>query len=310
MNFDLSNFQVVGPLHEKVFLSLAIILSFWILKKVVSFFIGKKLKSKKSLYHIQRMTDYFFWSLKIIFVGKLWFEGIGSLSTFFGLATAGVAVSFRDPLLNFIGWFSIMWKHPFSVGDRIEIQGIKGDVVDINTFEFTLMEVGEWIGGDQRTGRVVYIPNSSIFRNAQRNYDRPYPYIWDEIKITLTFQSSWKKGKQLFKEILQRNAENYSQKELSTFEKQNKNFLLSLEDSSPKVFTSFNEKGIQFILRYVTGPRKRRGTHQNIVEEILEVFEQHDDLHFAFPSQNFIIREEAAHPRKKSMDEERPSTNL
>ena len=292
MDFGLSSFLVEGSVQYKVGVSLLIITLFLILRKGLKLFIDKKLKNKRSHYHVQRILDYFFWFLKIIFIGRLWFKGLGPLSTFFGLATAGLAVSLKDPLLNLIGWLTIIWKHPFSVGDRIEINGIKGDVVDINIFEFTLMEIGEWVDADQGTGRVVYIPNASIFVNAQRNYDRPYPYIWDELTLTLTFKAPWKKAKSLFERILLKNSTSYTREELRRFEKQNENFLLPLEDTAPKVFISFNEKGIQFTLRYVTDPRKRRLTHQKIVEEILEAFEVHDDLSFAFPSQNLIFPKE------------------
>ncbi|MDC0254904.1 mechanosensitive ion channel family protein [Bacteriovoracales bacterium] len=292
MDFGLSNFLVEGSVQYKIGVSLLIIALFLFLRKGSKLFIDKKLKNKRSHYHVQRILDYFFWFLKIIFIGRLWFKGLGPLSTFFGLATAGLAVSLKDPLLNLIGWLTIIWKHPFSVGNRIEINGIKGDVVDINIFEFTLLEIGEWVDADQRTGRVVYIPNASIFINAQRNYDRPYPYIWDELTVTLTFQASWRKAKRLFEKILLKNSSSYGEEELQQFEKQNENFLFSLEDTAPKVFTSFNEKGIQLTLRYVTDPRKRRVTHQKIVEEILETFEMHDDLSFAFPSQNLIFQKE------------------
>ena len=137
MDFGLSSLWVEGSVQYKVAASSLIIILFLILRKGFKVLIDQKLKNKRSHYHVQRILDYFFWFLKIIFIGRLWFQGLGSLSTFFGLATAGLAVSLKDPLLNLIGWLAIIWKHPFSVGDRIEIKGIKGDVVDINIFEFT-----------------------------------------------------------------------------------------------------------------------------------------------------------------------------
>ena len=143
---------ISDPVKEKILYTFFLVVLFWLLKKGAFYFVDHKFKDKKSHYHLLRVTDYFFWFLKLIFVGGLWFQGIGSLSTFFGLATAGIAVTFRDPLLNLMGWLTILWKHPFSVGDRIEIMGIKGDVVDINIFEFTVMEIGEWVGQTKGPG--------------------------------------------------------------------------------------------------------------------------------------------------------------
>ena len=309
-NEDLSPFLLGAPYRTKILYTLLLIAFFWLLKKGAAYLINNKFKDKKSHYHLLRVTDYFFWFLKIIFAGSLWFHGLGPLSTFFGLATAGIAVTFRDPLLNLMGWFTILWKHPFSVGDRIEIMGIKGDVIDINIFEFTVMEIGEWVGADQRTGRVSYIPNSTIFREAQKNFDRPYPYIWDEVKITLTFNSDWKKAKDLFLNALFSCTESFSKEEVESFEKKNHDFYFSVEEPRPAVFSSLDDKGVVLILRYVTDPRKRRKVHDALIERVLTIIEEEEDLHFAFPSQNFIVSQAPSFEVKKGPTDSLHSKNL
>ena len=309
-NEDPSSLIISAPYKDKILYTLFLIAFFWLLKKGVAYFIRNKFKDKKSHYHLQRVTDYFFWFLKIIFVGSLWFHGLGPLSTFFGLATAGIAVTFRDPLLNLMGWVTILWKHPFSVGDRIEIMGIKGDVIDINIFEFTVMEIGEWVGADQRTGRVSYIPNSTIFKEPQKNFDRPYPYIWDEIKVTLTFESNWKKGKDLFLEALFSCTDSFSKEEIDIFEKKNQEFYFSVEDPRPAVFASLDDKGVVLILRYVTDPRRRRKVHDALIERVLTIIDSEEDLHFAFPSQNFIVSEPPPFRSRETSTDPLHSKNL
>tara|TARA_Y100001954_G_C15817837_1_gene608458 strand:- start:1856 stop:2794 length:939 start_codon:yes stop_codon:yes gene_type:complete len=309
-NEDLPPLLLSAPYRSKILYTLLLIGFFWLLKEGAAYLINNKFKDKKSHYHLLRVTDYFFWFLKIIFVGSLWFHGLGPLSTFFGLATAGIAVTFRDPLLNLMGWFTILWKHPFSVGDRIEVMGIKGDVIDINIFEFTVMEIGEWVGADQRTGRVSYIPNSTIFREAQKNFDRPYPYIWDEVKVTLTFKSNWKKAKELFFSALLGCTDSFSKEEIESFEKSNHDFYFSIEDPRPSVFASLDDKGVVLILRYVTDPRKRRKVHDALIEKVLIIIEEEEDLHFAFPSQNFIVSETPPFDFKKKPTDPLHSKNL
>ena len=80
-------------------------------------------------------------------------KGIASLTTFLGLASAGVAIAMHDTIANLAGWFFIISRKPFKVGDRIEIGEIAGDVIDIRIFQFSLVEIGNWVDAEQSTGR-------------------------------------------------------------------------------------------------------------------------------------------------------------
>ena len=89
----------------------------------------------------------------------------------------------------------IAWQQPFGVGDRIEIGDFKGDVVDQQLMQFTIMEVRNWVDGDQYTGRMVHVPNGILFQKPLGNYSDDYAYLWDEIHVRLTFESNWQKAK-------------------------------------------------------------------------------------------------------------------
>ncbi|MFZ0483677.1 MAG: mechanosensitive ion channel domain-containing protein [Desulfobacterales bacterium] len=105
-------------------------------------------------------------------------------------------------------WFFIMSRKPFKVGDRIEIDQITGDVIDIRIFQFSVVEVGNWIDADQSTGRIVQVPNSKVLREALANYQIGFEYIWHEIPVLITFESDWKKAKGLLQKIANDNVEN------------------------------------------------------------------------------------------------------
>ena len=101
-----------------------------------------------------------------------------------------------------------MSRKPFKVGDRIEIDQITGDVIDIRIFQFSVVEVGNWIDADQSTGRIVQVPNSKVLREALANYQIGFEYIWHEIPVLITFESDWKKAKGLLQKIANDNVEN------------------------------------------------------------------------------------------------------
>jgi small-conductance mechanosensitive channel len=107
----------------------------------------------------------------------IWIDAFNDLGTFLGLLSAGVAIALADVLKNMAGWMYIPSRRPFRVGDRIEIEGTRGDVVDIRLFCFSLMEIGNWVDAEQSTGRLVHVPNGSVFINQVANYTEGFQYI-------------------------------------------------------------------------------------------------------------------------------------
>ncbi len=103
-----------------------------------------------------------------------------------GLFTAGLAIALKDPLTNLAGWLFIVFRKPFIVGDRIQIGPHAGDVVDIRPFQFTILEIRNWVDADQSTGRMIHLPNAKVFVEAQANYSLGFNYIWNEIVVRLT----------------------------------------------------------------------------------------------------------------------------
>jgi hypothetical protein len=101
------------------------------------------------------------------------------MSTFLGLVAAGIAVALKDPLTNLAGWLFILWRRPFTAGDRVQIGEHKGDVIDLRLFRFTLLEIGNWVHADQSTGRLLQADpfryRQHARRSSQRNRRTPDP---------------------------------------------------------------------------------------------------------------------------------------
>jgi small-conductance mechanosensitive channel len=129
--------------------------------------------------------------LGVSLLAWIWVEELLSLSTFLGLVSAGLAIALREPLINLMGWAFIVWRRPFEMGDRIEIGGQAGDVIDMRVFQFTLLEIGNWVDADQSTGRAIHVPNGKVFSESLANYSKGLAYIWNEIPVRVTFESDW-----------------------------------------------------------------------------------------------------------------------
>src|SRR5690606_30758114 len=106
-------------------------------------------------------------------------------------------IALRDPLMCVAGWLFLLVRRPYSVGDRIEIQGQIGDVIDIRMFQTYMLEVGGWLQGEQATGRISMVPNSIVFSSSVANYTQGFDFIWDEMVVRLSFESDWRRAKTL-----------------------------------------------------------------------------------------------------------------
>jgi small-conductance mechanosensitive channel len=146
------------------------------------------------------------------------------------------------------------------------------------------MEVGNWVNADQSTGRVIHIPNGKVFRETQANYSKGFQYIWNEIPILVTFESDWKKAKSILAEIAQRHAEHLSRAAEIRLREAAKKFMILYTHLTPVVYTTVADCGVLLTIRYLCEPRKRRGTTQEIWEDILEEFAKCDDIDFAYPT--------------------------
>ena len=227
----------------------------------------------------------------------------GSVSAVIGLAGAGLAIALQDPIVSLAGWFLIVGKFGISVGDRIEISHVKGDVIDIGLFRLAILEVGNWVGAEQSTGRVVFFPNSFILKNHYYNYSTGNSFIWDEIKVTLTSESDWKKAKQIVENIAARVSQEFIGEAKEKSDEMARRFHINLGTLTPIVYVSIGERGVDLLLRYLTAIRKRRITNDQISREILAAFEGDPRLVLAHPARG-ISSESRTFPERNPSNRE------
>ena len=276
----------------QIFKSLLIIIIMAVIYRFVVSFLYKFIKNTKVYYRSKKLILYIIVASTIIVIGRMWFSGIQSLTTFLGLFTAGLAIAMKDPILNVAGWAYIVWKRPFRVGDRIEVSGVTGDVIDIELFEFAMMETNNWVDADQSTGRIVYIPNSFVFNQPTFNFSTGIPFIWNEIPIHITHESDWKKAKTILEEIAKSHGESISLRAEESIKEASKKYMLFNAKLEPTVYTKIDsERSITLTIRYMCSYRKRRDSSEKIFEAVLVEFAKHSDIEFSYPTQRVYDRQ-------------------
>lgn len=264
--------------------SLVIILVLWGLRLIAVRILEGNVEDKKTTYKWRKNISYITFTLGLLILGQIWFQALGSLGTFLGLLSAGIAIALKDPVTDIAAWFFLVWRRPFEIGDRIQIGDSKGDVIDIRVFKFTILEIGNWVDADQSTGRVIHIPNHKVFVNDVANYTSDFEFIWNEMGVLVTFESDWKKAKKILTEVVEENMQEFVEQAREEIKKAEKSYLIQYRYLTPIVYTSVKDSGINLSVRYLSDPRRRRGVAQAIWEAILDRFEEHDDIDFAYPT--------------------------
>ena len=269
--------------------SIVIFVGLWILRYFSLKLIFKRVKDIRDRYYWKNGVKNAYNVLLIIAIGAIWIEMFDSFATFLGLATAGLAIALQSPIVNLAGWLFILLRRPFEVGDRIQIGGHAGDVIDIRFYQFTINEIGNWVDADQSTGRVIHIPNGTVFREPQANYTQGFTHIWHEIGVLITFESDWQKAKELLNSILKEHTEHLTQAAARRLTEASKKFMIFYSNLTPIIYTSKKDNGIMLTMRYLCNPKKRRMIEHSIWEDVLRQFAQHDDIDFAYPTQRIYF---------------------
>ncbi len=286
-------FLLSFDLQYKLVVTIITILLLWTVKKIILKIVFQRVEDVRSRYNWRKSTSYILFTIGFLLIAKIWFEGFETIATFFGLVAAGVAIALKEPLENLAGWAFIIWRKPFAVGDRIQIGENSGDVIDIRIFQFTMVEIGNWVDADQSTGRIMHVPNGKIFRDVQANYSTGFNYIWNEIPVLLTFESDWKKAKEILTAIIFEKSEYLSESAEQKVKEASRKFLIFYSKLTPIVYTTVKDSGVLLTIRYLCDPRKRRGSEEEIWESILDEFGAVKDIDFAYPTTRFYnnIRE-------------------
>ncbi len=284
-----NNLGLSPQFQTRLLTSLLVVFLLLIIRRIILLFVYRRTKDIGTLYRWRKTSSYINFFIIVFVVGSMWFRGFQSLSTYLGLVSAGIAIALQTPLVNLAGWFFILWRRPFHVGDRIEIGDVRGDVIDQRLFMFSLMEIGNRVNAEQSTGRVMHIPNGKIFSEPLANYTDGFQYIWNEIPVLVTFESDWEKAKEILMEIAANRGEEFTENAENQIRQTAGKMMIYVGKLTPIVYTSVKESGVILTIRYICNPRRRRGSEQQIWEDILHAFKKCKDIDFAYPTERRFV---------------------
>lgn len=270
---------------------------FWTVVAAVVFYIGARLvvrylsSGDLDLQTRYRLRKVVVRTASFLYVGVLiliWSKRIENLAVLLGIVGAGIAVSVQEPLLCLVAWVFILVKKPYDIGDRVQLGGSAGDVIDIGLFQTTMLEIGNWVHADQSTGRILMLPNSRVFRSDCYNYTAGFPFIWNEIVTVVTFESDWRRAKQILLSLAQEEADAISSEVQRRIAEMQGKYAIQFRQFTPIVYTHIAPEGVGLTLRYLTPVRNRRGMSNKICEGVLDAFLKDGIIDFAYPTTRFF----------------------
>ena len=204
----------------------------------------------------------------------IWKEQIKSLITIISFVSAAVTIALREIIFNFFAGIYINAKKIFEIEDRIEIKGIKGDVITMHSLGFEMLEIADGNEYEQSTGKIVHIPNSAVFSEPTKNFTKAFKYIWDEIKINIELDSDVEETKSYIYNIL-KNIEilkEIPEKMENQVDDVTVQYRIYYNKLEPIIYTRIDESHIELSLRYLVHPKKIRIVQNEIYLKVLEEY--------------------------------------
>jgi small-conductance mechanosensitive channel len=237
-------------------------------------YLKKRITNTSARYKTQKAVEIAGYLL-IIFLTTSYFTGnIKDFTLAIGLFSAGIAITLQELFLSLAGSIYIFLVKVYAPGDRIEINGMKGDVIDIDSIYTTMMEIGQWVSSDNYSGRIVKLSNAFVFKGAIYTYSLDFPFIWDEIDIPVRYGSDTELAKQIIVSVASEILSEYTLASKKRWEMVVNKFYIEDAIVEPTRAVTLTDNWANYNLRYIVDYKKRRMTqhllHDSIHQKINE----------------------------------------
>jgi small-conductance mechanosensitive channel len=270
-----------------------VIFSIWLVEQLIRRLLLIRINNRVLRYSVIK-----FFSGGIYILTFLWLLGIiysknpGILASF-AIVGAGIAIAMQDIIKDIVAWFIIHQGQLFSQGDRISIGQKTGEVIDIGPLHTKVLEIGIPPDGVlEQTGKVLSIPNAQVLTTSLSNYNTTSDFVKSELRITITFESNWRRAEEILAEILQKETEQYSQRDHMQHGIRTRTMFVPYEPSSAAVFKEIADDGVEFQLRFTVPVGKRRSVVNVLSDQILERFAAEPGIELAYKTTRYYKRGE------------------
>lgn len=221
----------------------------------------------------------------ILGILSIWFNDPTRLATALGLVTAGLAFALQQVVTSVAGYFVILRGNTFTVGNRISMGGVRGDVMRLGFIQTTIMEMGQppsvqgadpamWVHSRQFTGRIVTVSNAKIFAEPVFNYTRDFPLIWEEMAIPITYAADRDHAEAVLLEAARLHATNADSMAASKKAELQERFGVEPIELEPRVYYRITDNWLELTVRFVIDTHRIRGAKDAMSRHIVKAFDK------------------------------------
>jgi small-conductance mechanosensitive channel len=263
----------VGKIAVVVVLLAVVYLAVRLLRRTVS----RHVQDADTRYKARKLVSFLGYLTVFLVLATALSDRLSGLTVAFGVTGAGIAFALQEVIASVAGWVAISFGGFYRTGDRVQVGGIKGDVIDIAVLRTTLMEVGQWVNGDLYNGRIVRIANSFVFKEPVFNYSGDFPFLWDEITFPVRYGSDWKFTRDMLQRVVTEIVGDYAIQSKDAWKDVVRKYRIEEARIDPMITIRADENWIEYTIRYIVDYRKRRATKDLLYSRILEEVDKAGD---------------------------------
>jgi len=221
-------------------------------------------------YHVRKTVTAAAYITILAFITILFADRLQHVGFAVGVIGAGVVVALQDVIASLGGFIAIGFSNLYRVGDRIQVNETRGDVVDISVMRTTVLETGNWVSGDLYSGRIVRIPHSVVLKGLVFNYSQGFRFVWDEIKIQLTCGSDHKYTREMLLRVAKETVSDYLVEAQGSWKQIIENYRIENPVLDPTVTLQVGSGSLEFSLSYLVSYTKRTTVKDQLFTKIVD----------------------------------------
>ena len=228
------------------------------------------IRENETRYRVRKIITFLGYLAVFLYLTVVFRNQLGGLTVAFGVAGAGIAFALQEVIASVAGWVAVALGNFYRVGDRVQLGGIRGDVIDVGVLRTTLMECGNWLNGDLYNGRIVKLANSFVFKEPVFNYSGDFPFLWDEITVPVKYGCDHRLARQIIERTVREVVGEYAQFAKASWKDMVAKYRIEDASVQPMVTLIANDNWMEFTARYVVDYKRRRTTKDVIYSRLLD----------------------------------------
>jgi small-conductance mechanosensitive channel len=276
----------------KLLVSFALLLALFVIRAAIAAMLRRRTpaqvaeqRHERRRFWIRQAVQVAVFVLIVAGLSAIWIDDPSRLTTMAGLVTAGLAVALQRVVTSLAAYVIILRARVFTVGDRITIGGVRGDVVSLGLMQTTVMEMGEppgahsgdpqvWVNARQFTGRIVKVTNDKIFDTPVYNYTREFPYLWEEMHFPIGYGADRARAESILLDVARRHTDRIVEQAPPAYDRLRERYFVAESSTlEPRVYLRMTDNWVELSLRFLAPVHGVRTIKDAMTRDILPAFE-------------------------------------